>query len=113
MPIPTEPPFKAKVGNLPYNCVQGDLEQYVFPNFKLKDLFMVRDKETDKFKGFCYVEFTSAKDLEEALELDGVVSCRRQAGCLASRASCLFAACYRPRSPFGWSVQDCSQRATL
>ncbi|KAK6054814.1 hypothetical protein COOONC_07682 [Cooperia oncophora] len=33
---------------------------------------MVRDRETDKFKGFAYVEFNSAEDLEKVLEWNGV-----------------------------------------
>ena len=34
---------------------------------------MVRDRETDRFKGFCYVEFESQKDLIHALDFDGVL----------------------------------------
>ena len=71
--IPDEAPFKAYVGNLPFECVQGDLERLVFEGFKIVSIRMVRDNVTDKFKGFAYVEFESAKDLEEALELHGVL----------------------------------------
>lgn len=34
---------------------------------------MMRDRDTDAFKGFAYVEFSSRTDLEKALDLDGVV----------------------------------------
>ena len=35
---------------------------------------MIRDKETDRFKGFAYVEFSTREELEKALEIDGAVS---------------------------------------
>ncbi len=33
----------------------------------------VRDRETDRFKGFGYVEFATSGDLTKALQLDGAV----------------------------------------
>ncbi|XGW17637.1 hypothetical protein V3C99_002326 [Haemonchus contortus] len=71
-------PFKAFFGNLPFDGVQGDIEQilkhvgFTEDEIRLIHIRMVRDRETDKFKGFAYVEFNSAKDLEKVLEWDGV-----------------------------------------
>lgn len=45
----------------------------MFENLKIKNVRLVMDKETDKFKGFCYVEFETLNDLEKAIELDGFI----------------------------------------
>lgn len=39
----------------------------------VKNVRLVKDKETDRFKGFCYVEFETAKDLQQAISMDGTV----------------------------------------
>ncbi|CAO1422176.1 unnamed protein product [Diamesa hyperborea] len=69
-PLPTEAPFLAFVGNLPQGVVQGDVIQ-IFSKLNVKNVRLVKDKETDQFKGFCYVEFETLQELEEAIALDG------------------------------------------
>ncbi|KAJ1374131.1 hypothetical protein KIN20_036747 [Parelaphostrongylus tenuis] len=74
----SEGPFKVFIGNLPFDGVQGDIEQILrhvgFTNDQIQTfrIRMIRDRETDKFKGFAYVEFNSADEQKKVLELNGV-----------------------------------------
>ena len=65
-------PLVLYVGNLPSNTVQNDLN-VLFKNLKIKSIRLIRDKETDKFRGFGYVEFEDKISMREALEYNNTL----------------------------------------
>jgi RNA recognition motif-containing protein len=62
----------AFVGHLPLDLIQGDID-IIFKNLPIKTVRMMRDRETDKFRGYCYVEFQTEEALKKALQMNGAV----------------------------------------
>jgi hypothetical protein len=53
--IPNEPPFTAYIGNAPDTMVQGDFEHQLFVGLKVKQVRLVRDRQTDRFRGIGFL----------------------------------------------------------
>ncbi|ALC47603.1 CG1340 [Drosophila busckii] len=68
--VPTDPPYIAFVGNLPKGLVQGDVMK-IFDDFDVKSVRLIKDRETDEFKGYGYVEFETPEQLKRALSRNG------------------------------------------
>ncbi|KAF9533711.1 hypothetical protein CPB83DRAFT_844416 [Crepidotus variabilis] len=69
VPLPSQPPFTAFVGNLAFDLTDSELEDF-FSYAKIKSAKIIKDKD-DKPKGFGYVEFEELEDLKEALTKTG------------------------------------------
>lgn len=52
--------------------MQGDVLK-IFSELKVKSVRLVKDRETDHFKGYSYVEFEELEDLQTALGQDGMI----------------------------------------
>nr|CAD7198140.1 unnamed protein product [Timema douglasi] len=74
--MPTQPPYTAYIGNLPQGLVQGDVDKIfdnMDPKVRTKNVRLMKDRETDRFRGYCYVEFDELSELERVLDLNGVL----------------------------------------
>jgi len=62
----------AYVGNLAKHTIQGDID-VLFQGLSIKEIRLMRDRETDEFRGFGYVTFDSEATLNKALERNGAL----------------------------------------
>ncbi|BFZ55364.1 Eukaryotic translation initiation factor 4B [Savitreella phatthalungensis] len=72
VPMPTQPPFTAHIGNLSFDATDGDIGDF-FTNAgaQVKSIRLLRDRETDRPRGFGYVEFEDLESLKTAVSLSG------------------------------------------
>ncbi|KAF8149803.1 hypothetical protein B0H34DRAFT_731195 [Crassisporium funariophilum] len=69
IPLPTQPPYTAFVGNLAFDLTETELEQF-FAGAKTKSVKIIKDKD-EKPKGFGYIEFEGLEGLKDALAKSG------------------------------------------
>ncbi|TFK70285.1 RNA-binding domain-containing protein [Pluteus cervinus] len=69
LPLPTQPPYTAFVGNLAFDLVESDLANFFQP-LKTKSIKIIKDR-TERPKGFGYIEFEDLAGLKEALAKTG------------------------------------------
>ncbi len=59
------------IGNLAYTAVEEDLEQ-AFESFGvIEDIKLMRDRETDRSRGFAFITFEKEAEAEAARAMDG------------------------------------------
>ncbi|KAF8896494.1 hypothetical protein BD779DRAFT_1496180 [Infundibulicybe gibba] len=70
VPIPTQPPYTAFIGNLAFDISEVELEGFFGSSHKTKSIKIIKDRE-DKPKGFGYIEFDDVEGLKDALSKSG------------------------------------------
>jgi RNA recognition motif-containing protein len=70
LPLPTQPPYTAHLGNMSFDATQGDVADF-FQDCDVSSVRIVEDKMDRKPKGFGYVEFNTVDGLKKALTLNG------------------------------------------
>lgn len=75
--VPRNPPYTAYVGNLPFDTDDHNIVEMFSPK-EVKEVRLLNDKDTGKFKGYGYVEFYTADGLIEALKKNETLMGGRQ-----------------------------------
>jgi len=78
VPLPTQPPFTAFIGNLSFEVREDNLFNFFGSDCKVLNVRLLSNKETNKSKGFGYVEFEDLESLKTALSRNGEAFFERQ-----------------------------------
>lgn len=60
---------KLYVGNLPFSATENDIASLFEKAGKVESVRAVMDRETGRFKGFCFVEMQTKEDADKAIEM--------------------------------------------
>ncbi|MDQ6993650.1 MAG: RNA-binding protein [Mariprofundus sp.] len=58
------------VGNLPFNAVQDDIKNLFAPYGEVRDIRMVKDRRSKRFKGYAFIEMNSDAAQAAMLQLN-------------------------------------------
>lgn len=72
IPFPDRPPYTAHIGNLSFDATESEIgEFFAGAGSNVKSVRLMRDRETERPRGFGYVEFEDVESLKTALPLSG------------------------------------------
>ncbi len=57
------------VGNLPYNVTEEDLRDLFSQAGDIQDVAVIKDRDTQRSRGFGFVEFANQPDAEKAIQM--------------------------------------------
>lgn len=77
--IPQNPPFVARVSNLPFDSSEQDIDEFFMDrDIQIKEMRLARDDMNDRLRGFGQIEFETRDDLIAAITLpDAMIRNRR------------------------------------
>jgi RNA recognition motif-containing protein len=58
---------KVYIGNLPFETTEQQVRDLFAPYGSIDSITMVRDRDTNRFRGFCFVEMKAAADADAAI----------------------------------------------
>ncbi len=61
--------FKVYVGNLPYRTSEEEMKEFFSEAGTVIDVRIIRDKETNRSKGFGFVSFETEEGVNKAIEV--------------------------------------------
>jgi polyadenylate-binding protein len=71
-PTPEMPDLKAYIGNLPFGALEEDIKAFFTEQAPVTDVYLAKDSETGKDRGFGFVSFETEADMMKAIQaLDG------------------------------------------
>jgi RNA recognition motif-containing protein len=59
------------IGNLPFETTEEEVRKLCSPFGKVKSVAMIRDRDSGRFRGFCFVEMDDAAATAAIADLDG------------------------------------------
>ena len=78
VPLPDKPPFTAHIGSLSFEATEAEIADFFeAAGASVKNVRLMRDRETERPRGFGYVEFNDLQSLKSALSLSGSPLCGR------------------------------------
>ena len=60
--------MKIYVGNMPYGATEEELQDLFGEHGAVKDVQIIKDRETGRSKGFCFIEMPESGEAENAIE---------------------------------------------
>lgn len=62
---------KCYVGNLPWSATEDQIKGFLADCGQIEDINMIIDRETGRFRGFCFVQFQDEAGMKAAISLNG------------------------------------------